>query len=453
MAGEAREPLSERELELLALVSTGATNQQIARDLSISVNTVKAHLRNIFAKLGVESRTEATLLAIQQGLIQVPMPGVAAAGTVPAEVEAGASVPAGPQPIPMAWPLSFGQWLVLLAAVALVVAAVVWPAAEAGTPTVHSRFVDMPRLQSVSRETAEASRWRSGAQMPVAASRFAQAVVDGTIYVIGGLTEEGWSAATDAYRPDEDRWTRGAAKPTAVANVGAVAAGGLIYVPGGLDAASTVRDVLEVYDPQADAWATRAPLPAPRCSYAIAPVEGGFVVLGGWDGQRYVGTVYRYDAAADRWHEAAPMRIPRGHAAAAEWGGRVYVVGGYDGATEYGLCESFDPALAREGADPWRTHMPMSVGRADHAMAAVEGMLYVVGGSEGNGPATYNERYDIANDVWSTFDSPLAARWQNLGLSAMVTRTGAFLVATGGWSDGYLSDVRIYQTSYRLFLP
>jgi hypothetical protein len=130
----------------------------------------------------------------------------------------------------------------------------------------------------------------------------------------------------------------------------------------------------------------------------------------------------------------------------------VYIVGGYDGTTTYGLCESFDLALAREGVDPWRTHMPMSVGRADHAVAAIDGMLYVVGGS-GNGRATYNERYDIANDVWATFDSPLASDWRNLGLSAITTRGGAFLYAMGGWSDGYLSGVRIYQTSFRLFLP
>ena len=57
------ETLSERELEILQMVATGITNRQVAHHLSISVNTVKVHLRNIFTKLGAESRTEATMIA------------------------------------------------------------------------------------------------------------------------------------------------------------------------------------------------------------------------------------------------------------------------------------------------------------------------------------------------------------------------------------------------------
>lgn len=61
------EPLSERETEVLQMLARGHTNKDIAQALVLSVRTVEAHLRSIFAKLGVGSRTEAALWAVQNG--------------------------------------------------------------------------------------------------------------------------------------------------------------------------------------------------------------------------------------------------------------------------------------------------------------------------------------------------------------------------------------------------
>lgn len=65
------EPLTDREMEVLRLVATGASNKEIARRLCISVRTVQVHLSNIYGKLGVRSRTEATLFAIRRGWASV----------------------------------------------------------------------------------------------------------------------------------------------------------------------------------------------------------------------------------------------------------------------------------------------------------------------------------------------------------------------------------------------
>jgi LuxR family maltose regulon positive regulatory protein len=62
------EPLSKRELEVLQLLPTGLTAQELAEELVISVNTVRSHLKSIYAKLGVHSRHEAVARATELDL-------------------------------------------------------------------------------------------------------------------------------------------------------------------------------------------------------------------------------------------------------------------------------------------------------------------------------------------------------------------------------------------------
>lgn len=68
-APESPEALTERETEVLRLIAQGKANKEIARNLNISEKTVKVHVSNILSKLGVQSRTQATLYAIRIGLV------------------------------------------------------------------------------------------------------------------------------------------------------------------------------------------------------------------------------------------------------------------------------------------------------------------------------------------------------------------------------------------------
>lgn len=65
----AHETLTVREAEVLQLLAQGRSNKEIARDLQIGEDTVKTHVGHIFAKLNVQSRTQAVLCAMRLGLI------------------------------------------------------------------------------------------------------------------------------------------------------------------------------------------------------------------------------------------------------------------------------------------------------------------------------------------------------------------------------------------------
>ena len=66
------EPLSERELEVLALIASGLTNRQIGEQLYLTLNTVKVHTRNIYSKLDVHTRTQAVAKARELQILSSP---------------------------------------------------------------------------------------------------------------------------------------------------------------------------------------------------------------------------------------------------------------------------------------------------------------------------------------------------------------------------------------------
>ncbi len=63
------EPIRERELDVLRCIAAGMSNPEIAARLHLSPNTVKTHVRNLYAKLGVERRSQALRRARELGLI------------------------------------------------------------------------------------------------------------------------------------------------------------------------------------------------------------------------------------------------------------------------------------------------------------------------------------------------------------------------------------------------
>jgi DNA-binding CsgD family transcriptional regulator len=433
------DPLSEREIELLRLVATGVTNREIAYRLGISVNTVKVHVRNIFAKIGAESRTQATMIAVREGWIAVPATEAVAAPE---------AIPVAPPAVPPLPPLPWFRRVLLLVVFGLagVGLALSW---TRGAPTLRRAEADLPPERSQAGAVqvglaSGASRWRARALMPTPRAYLAAVTVGEYLLAIGGRTAEGVTGAVEIYDPQQDLWTRGADKPFPAAYIAAAALGDEVYVPGGCDAGFLPSATVEVYDAKANVWRVAHPMPAPRCAYALAAWDGQLYLFGGRDSRGYVGSVFVYDPVSDTWSESTPMQA-RAFAAAVVVEGGIAVIGGYDGRRELATCQLFDPTI-----HAWQECVPLTVGRGSLGLALLGGRLYAIGGGGWSSYLGFNEVFDPAQGDWSPLETPLVGEWRSPGVAVL----DGSLYAVGGWSGGYLGLTEEYQLlPFRIFIP
>lgn len=441
--------LSDRETEVMKLVATGATNQQIARALVISPNTVKVHLRNIFEKLGAQSRTEATIEAVRRGLVSVP-------GSVMAGQVIGAEVPPPAPPVvadvPVASRLPVSGWqrtymLAVFLGILVVALMPVWRQVRSYGSTL-TPFSDAGQPQVAPAPRLDVARWTAKASLPESRSRLALVADGQKLYAIGGETADGVTGQVDIYDVRNNGWLPGSRKPTPVSNVAAAYLNDRIYVPGGSTATGGVTNVMEVYDPRADTWQARASLPVPLAAYGLAPLKGKLYLFGGWDGKSYRPETYVYDPAADAWTTATPMPSPRAFLAAGAVGDGIYVVGGYDGQRELDAVAFYEPAAEGTEGGLWSARAPLNQPRGGLGLATIGSRVYAVGGGWAT-PVAFNEQYDAKVDAWSRIGTPVVGQWRNLGLAAVDN----MLYAVGGWSGSYLASNEAYQALIRQLLP
>jgi DNA-binding CsgD family transcriptional regulator len=424
------ESLTERELEVLRLVATGASNQQIARELFISVNTVKVHLRNIFTKLEVQSRTEATLHAIKEGWIEgVQLP----------EEEAEA-----PQPAPrFTWQLG-----IVMVVVALLVIAVISQAVTRSSRNSAGSEAALTSEAVAATVSASVQRWQARAPLPTPRQGLATVAYEGRVYAIGGESADGVSGTVERYDPEADAWMPLADKPTAVADVAAALIGGEIYVPGGRTLSGSPAATVEAYNPETETWEARGPLPVALSAYALASLEGKLYLFGGWDGSVYLDSVYEYDPAQDVWAAKTPMPTARGFAGAAVADGKIYVIGGYDGQADLVANEEYVPSQDDGQGNPWTVKSPMPAGRAGCGVAVAANVIHVIGGGWEREVAD-GVKYNVRSDEWETFEVPTSGQWRSLGLAMVDTE----IYAVGGWNGDYMDANREYTAIFTVILP
>lgn len=411
--------LSERELEILRLLAGGCSNKQIAQQLGISPNTVKVHLRNIFEKLGLASRTEAALFAVRAGLAETPEPAPAAERRRPL--------------LPT---------ILLILTALTVLGWVAWSAAA------------QRRLSPVNSTAPEAAtRWQVLNELPQASGGMAGVVYENSLFLIGGETPHSVSSNLTRFDLSTGAWQAQAAKPLPVSRAQAAVLGDLIYVAGGLTAAGDPTNSLEVYSPRVDRWELRAPLPETLAGASLAAFEGFLYLFGGWNGQKDSAAVYRYDPQADTWQPMTGLPSSRSFTSTVVVENKILVMGGLQGQHVLDETWAYYPQRDQLGETPWEAKAALPAPRYAAGGAALAGQVYLAGGFTTPDQTTAQPVlliYRPADDQWLAGEAPPVepGGWSCL----LAARENLHLL--GGFLDGRPISLHLsYQAIYSQLLP
>jgi N-acetylneuraminic acid mutarotase len=254
------------------------------------------------------------------------------------------------------------------------------------------RLTDAVRVYDPTKDT-----WAEATPIPTPRTEPGSAVgPDGKIYVLGGGDKDSRYDVAECYDPKKDTWARLKPMPTPRQGPGAVAAKGAdgrvrIYAIGGRDPARPGNGLstVEAYDPAADTWTARAPMPTHRHAHAVAlGPDGRIYAIGGTNDKVFATTsVEIYDPVQDAWTGGTPMPYGQECAAATSTPGpegEILVLAGCDiRQRPLRSAVAYNPR-----ADTWRSLPPVPTARVGGGAVAVEGKdgcvhVYVLGGTPG----------------------------------------------------------------------
>jgi DNA-binding CsgD family transcriptional regulator len=418
--------LSSREEEILQLVATGMTNREIAQKLTISPNTVKVHLSNIYEKLQVASRTEATLYGIEHGIVDVP---------------GGEAETAPPEELP--------QWRMVLDKYMWVWVSVVFVLLVALVTAGINILRQEPTPEEIALADAEA-RWQELAPMPEPRAGMAAVAYDGDIYAIAGEGQAGVRGTVFRYITQEDTWERLSDKPTPVTDVKGALIGEKIYVPGGETADGNPTDILEIYDPRTDTWEVGASLPKAISAFALADLEGKMYLFGGWDGEGALADVYIYDPVGDTWRVGTPMATARYDGGAVSLAGKIVVLGGRNEAGALKEVQAYYPSRDGNGENPWEAFPELPEAVYGFGVANISEMIYVFGALFNNQNVIGDEGFVFTGEEWVSNQIDLDMKENKVEISSL----GSVLIIFNSSDNIKKTQIWAYKVFYyNIYVP
>ena len=177
-------------------------------------------------------------------------------------------------------------------------------------------------LSSVERYDPALDAWEAVASMAMARQQFGAAVLDGKIYVVGGLCDGLSLSSIERYDPATNAWQAVAPMGTARQGPAVAVLDGKLYVAGGYnddDDPSNSLSSVERFDPALHAWEAVAPMATARQQFGAAVLDGAIYVVAGCNNDHVdpLSSVERYDPAVNEWEEVAPVATGRDRLGAA----------------------------------------------------------------------------------------------------------------------------------------
>ena len=281
------------------------------------------------------------------------------------------------------------------------------------------------------------SFWTTAESMPTPRTEVTAAVLENTIYVIGGFDESGQvTDIVEVYNIVNNSWTKAASLPEPLHHTAAASYNGKIYVVGGYTSPWSPSNKLFIYDSVQNKWQEGKPMPTARGALNVNFVNGTLYAIGG-SSDMPLDSNQAYDPSSDTWTTKALMPTARHHAGSAVVDGKIFVIGGR-------ISGSLENISVNEAYDPvhniWITDLePMPSKRSGiAAVTAVSSSLtsssiYVFGGEEASKTFSNNEKYDPKINKWNSEPPMPTARH---GLAAVFAEDNKIFVIGGGPQPG-----------------